>query len=68
MKKQKIKKLINFICEESKQEIGRRGRNGYLLAKKFPELRGLTWTKFLKKLPIDLDFITANEMFEALSK
>jgi len=50
-----------------KQEITERSKRGYLLASKFPELKGLSWEEFLLKLPVDLDFITANQMFEALN-
>lgn len=44
-----------------------RQKNGKMLAKKFPELKGLSWKKFIEKLPMGLDFITANEMFKALT-
>lgn len=47
--------------------IKERSNNGRLLAKKFPELRGLSWKEFYRKLPMELDFITANEMFEELN-
>ena len=48
--------------------IQNRTSSGKLLAKKFPELKGLSWKKFQEKLPMELDFITANEMFKALNK
>ena len=38
-----------------------------MLAKKFPELKGLEWVDFLRQLPIKLDFITANEIWEELN-
>jgi len=49
-------------------EIERRTKAGCLLAKKFPELRGLSFDEFLEALPLDLDFITTHEMYEALQE
>ncbi len=49
-------------------EIERRSLNGKKLAKKFPELKGLSYEKFMEKLPIDLDFITSCEMYDELNK
>lgn len=48
------------------EEISRRKNLGNTLAEKFPELKGLSWVEFLEKNPIDCDFITAHEMWEAL--
>lgn len=50
------------------EEIKRRTSNAKLLAKKFPELKGLTYKEFLRQLPIDLDFVTSSEMYEELNK
>lgn len=52
--------------EHIEKEIERRSTLGYELAKKYPELRGLSFPDFLEKCPLDLDFITASEMHEAL--
>lgn len=55
--------------EHANKEIARRKANGRLLAKKFPELKGLGWFEFTQKLPIELvelDYITAREMWETL--
>ena len=56
--------LDNFIEEE----ISHRSSVGKLLAKKFPELKGLTYGEFVLKCPLDLDFITGCEMFDELNK
>jgi hypothetical protein len=48
--------------------IAGRSSNGKKLAKKFKELKGLAWNKFMEKLPMELDFITAHEMFQELNK
>lgn len=61
MKKNKFKEFIDDTIEE-------RINNGKLLANKFPELKGLSFTEFMDKLPIELDFITANEMYDELNK
>ncbi len=45
-----------------------RSNNGEKLAKKFKELKGLSFSEFMDKLPMELDFITANEMFRALNR
>ena len=50
------------------KEIKKRGDTGKLLAKKFSEYKGLSWKEFLLKMPLDLDFITACEMYEELNK
>lgn len=62
----KLEKLVNEKLVNS--EILRRQSNAEELAKKFPELRGLSYVEFLKKLPMDLDFITSSQMHEALNK
>lgn len=49
-------------------EIERRTNTAEKLAKKFPELKGLTFEEFLSKLPLELDFITTSEMFKHLNK
>jgi hypothetical protein len=56
--------LENFV----EATIKERSNAGKLLAKKFPELKGLTYSEFLMKLPIELDFITSCEMYEAINK
>lgn len=48
------------------EEIERRTNAGKELASRFPELKGVSFAEFLEKCPLDLDFITANEMYEAL--
>ena len=58
-----VEGLEKFVSEV----IGKRTANAKLLAKKFPEFRGLSYSEFSEKLPIELDFITSCEMFEALN-
>lgn len=48
--------------------IAERTESAQELAKKFPELKGLSWMEFLEKLPMPLDFITASEMYDAINK
>ena len=48
--------------------VNNRISNGKKLAKKFPELKGLSFNKFMEKLPMELDFITASEMHKELNK
>lgn len=50
-----------------KKIIEERTNNAKKLAKKFPELKGLSWTEFQEKLPMSLDFITMSEMFDAIN-
>ena len=47
--------------------INKRNQNASKLAKKFPELKGLSFEEMLEKIPIELDFITANELYEKLN-
>lgn len=49
-------------------EIDLRSSSGKILAEKFSELKGLSYVDFLKNCPLELDFITSNEMYEALNK
>ena len=56
------------IKEIAENEIKRRSNNAIELAKRFPDLRGLSFEKMLMKLPMDLDFITASELFEELNR
>lgn len=55
-----MKDFIEKIIEE-------RTNNAKKLAKKFPEFKGLSWTEFLEKLPMELDFVTKSEMFDAIN-
>lgn len=48
-------------------EITRRTNSAKKLAKFFPELKGLSFQEMLEKCPVDLDFITANELHKALN-
>lgn len=48
--------------------IEERTNAGKALAVKFPELKGLPIGLMLSKLPMELDFITGNEMWLALNK
>ena len=56
-----MKDFIDKIIEE-------RTKNAKVLAKKFPELKGLSFGDFCEKLPMELDFVTTAEMFEVLNK
>jgi hypothetical protein len=60
--------MTNNLDKFVKDEISQRSSNGQLLAKKFPELKGLSYQEFLLKLPINVDFITGCEMYDALNK
>ena len=48
--------------------IKERTSRGKILAKKFKELKGLSYVKMLEKLPMELDFITSHEMHQELNK
>lgn len=56
-----------FLGEMASAEIVNRTETGKLLAAKLPELKGGTFSEFLQKCPLDLDFITANEMYKAIN-
>ena len=53
--------LVNRVIKE-RIEIGKD------LAKRYPKLKGLSFEKFIEKLPLDLSFIEASEMYKALNK
>jgi hypothetical protein len=48
--------------------IAHRTAAGKELAAKFPELKGLSFEEFVYRLPMDLDFITASEMYDAINE
>lgn len=55
---------MNFIDNE----IESRKSNAKKLAKKFPELKGLSYPEMLEKLPMELDFVTSSSLHEQLNK
>mgnify|MGYP001616236820 CR=1 FL=1 len=48
--------------------INSRIKSGEILSTKIQELKGVSFEQFMVRLPVDLDFLTANEMFEELNK
>jgi putative SOS response-associated peptidase YedK len=66
-----VSRLVNYPSNdrpECAEPIGDRGEAAKQYAKEHPELKDLSFAKFMEELPLKLDFITASEMWMVLNR